>query len=568
MSTLLEQASLIMIPSGYKEDVVYSVIPENGNGDLSFTRASDGTRINSAGLVEVCPWNLVQQSETIGTSPWLTNGATLTSGQTDPNGGTTAIKVQLASGGNNYVYQGIPLTNPINIVSAYLRADSATTIGFSMGGSTANAVNLTTTWQLFTFSSTDTSGGIIFDNYFGPSPTQQAKTFYIWHPQLNIGSTAKPYFPTTDRLNVPRLTYQNGGGGCPSLLLEKQSTNLFSYSEQLDNAYWTPLQLTVTANNTTSPDGTQNADKFTEDAVSGVHLFYNNSSVTSASTSTASIFYKKGTRRYFAIKLQIGSNSYTQVFDADGLTTGSNSSNGLTSVSTSIVSMGNGWVRASVTGTDPSASTACYIICSLSNSATPTFDSGNFNPSYLGSSSEYGFFYGAQMEASSYPTSYIPTTSASATRVADVCTKSGIGALIGGTSGTVFFDIKTNPVLSSANYKQFCYYFTSGGAQSYMYLDSNNLITTNINWGSLFFSATPFVANTRYKVALVYAPNDFALYVNGVSVATASSGTPLNNVDMQIGQINGSEMCEFVFNQYTHFPSRLTNAELATLTTI
>jgi hypothetical protein len=183
-------------------------------------------------------------------------------------------------------------------------------------------------------------------------------------------------------------------------------------------------------------------------------------------------------------------------------------------------------------------------------------------------STGYGYYWGAQLEASSYPTSYIPTTSASATRVADVCTKTGIGALIGGTSGTVFFDIKTNPTLSSANYKQFCYYFTSGGAQSYMYLNSANQLSTNSNWGSFVFSATPLVANTRYKVALVYAPNDFALYVNGVSVATASSGTPLNNADITIGQFNGSEMCEFVFNQYTHFPSRLTNAELVSLTTI
>ena len=167
----------------------------------------------------------------------------------------------------------------------------------------------------------------------------------------------------------------------------------------------------------------------------------------------------------------------------------------------------------------------------------------------------------------SYATSYISTTSSSATRVADICTKNGIGALIGGTSGTVFFDITTNPVLSSANYKQFCYYLDSSAAQSYMFLNNSNQIVTNSNWGSLSY-ATAFQPNTRYKVALVYAPNDFALYVNGVSVATASSGTPKDNVDLQIGQFNGTEMCEFVFNQYTHFPSRLTNAELVSLTTI
>ena len=67
---LLDQASLVMIPSGYKEDVVYSQIPTNGNGDLSFTRASNGTRINSAGLVEVCPWNLLTYSEQFDNAAW------------------------------------------------------------------------------------------------------------------------------------------------------------------------------------------------------------------------------------------------------------------------------------------------------------------------------------------------------------------------------------------------------------------------------------------------------------------------------------------------------------------
>ena len=63
MSNLLSQASLVMIPSGYKEDVVYSAVPTNGSGDLSFTRASNGTRVNSAGLVEVVAWNLASYSE-------------------------------------------------------------------------------------------------------------------------------------------------------------------------------------------------------------------------------------------------------------------------------------------------------------------------------------------------------------------------------------------------------------------------------------------------------------------------------------------------------------------------
>ena len=70
MSDLLNSASLVMIPSGYKEDVVYSQIPTDGSGDMAFTRASNGTRVNSAGLVEVTPWNLVEYSEDFTNGFW------------------------------------------------------------------------------------------------------------------------------------------------------------------------------------------------------------------------------------------------------------------------------------------------------------------------------------------------------------------------------------------------------------------------------------------------------------------------------------------------------------------
>ena len=93
MSTLLEQASLVLIPSGYKEDTVYSVIPSNGSGDMSFTRASDGTRINSDGLVEVTPWNLLTYSEDFSNGAWIKTNATIVANDAiAPNGTTTADK--------------------------------------------------------------------------------------------------------------------------------------------------------------------------------------------------------------------------------------------------------------------------------------------------------------------------------------------------------------------------------------------------------------------------------------------------------------------------------------------
>jgi hypothetical protein len=61
--SLLDTASLLLTPNAYKEGKLYSVIPSDGSGDFTFTRATTATRVNSAGLVELVPYNLLQRSE-------------------------------------------------------------------------------------------------------------------------------------------------------------------------------------------------------------------------------------------------------------------------------------------------------------------------------------------------------------------------------------------------------------------------------------------------------------------------------------------------------------------------
>ena len=291
MSNLLSQASLVMIPSGYKEDVVYSAVPTNGNGDLSFTRASNGTRINSAGLVEVCPWNLITYSEEFNnggkTLVYATIGADVT---TAPNGTTTADSL-IEDNSNNlhavynfgaltyvagiyslscYVKKGtrdwvrVQLYDGTNNPSVYANVNTGV-LGTIGGGATATIESIGNGWYRISISATmlSASGGWAIysatsDGGTTYTGTNGATALYLWGLQINIGSTAKPYFPTTDRLNVPRLTYQNGGGGCPSLLLEKQSTNSAFPSE--DFSGYTGSGATIVTNQATSPDGTTNAD--------------------------------------------------------------------------------------------------------------------------------------------------------------------------------------------------------------------------------------------------------------------------------------------------------------------
>ena len=536
MSTLLEQASLVMIPSGYKEDVVYSQIPTDGSGDLSFTRASNGTRINSAGLVEVCPWNLLENTDTF--SSWNLEGGTLTSGFTAPDGSSTAYKYVQIPGGGLYSGSG-GVTADVKFAQVWIKSVSggSITCNISDGAAFFGTLNVTGEWQLFTAPYTANSriGLYLYS-------ISNASGIYVWHPQVNIGSTAKPYFPTTDRLNVPRLTYQNGGGGCPSLLLEKQSTNICLYSQDISNtsgSYWgdgsSGGTATLTANYAISPDGTQNATRVQLNQGSLYAVWQQVIGTTSGVSYTYSIW----------MKAVSGTPTIMWVYD------GTANQN---------ITLTNDWVRYTWTFTAGTVMIGRF---------------GVWDNVWGTSSTADILAWGAQLEQSSYPTSYIPTTSSSATRVADVCYKTGISSLIGQSEGVIFFDgyfgnetdemyaFIQNSLGSSTTSSMYLIKSSSGiKFQSY---DSSTTLQWEIQGGS-------YTIGQRIKIAGAYKANDIVLYVNGVQIGTDTSATIPTCTALQIGVYPASPTANFQYNgkvnQAILFPTRLTNAELASLTTI
>ncbi len=576
--SLLDTASLIVTPNGYKEGKLYSIIPSDGSGDMSVTRATTATRVNSAGLVELVPYNLFSYSEKFDNAAWnKINISNVTTGITDPNGGTTGVRMTSFAGFNGIVTQDIATNiGSTYVVTIWIKGATSGVINLNHGGavlSPQNNISYTTQWQEFQYSFVADSNttAILLGAFFTWSSGQAIDFTFA---QAVEGSTAKDYQKTETRLNIPRLDYSNGT--CPSLLVEPQRTNLVKYSSSFDNAEWDKGGVTIVANNVTSPDGTQNADKVTEDSSNGNHLFYN-ITPPSTTTATASVFYKKGTRQFFSIKIQIGGNSYTQVFDADNLTATSNSSNGLTSVSNTITDFGNGWVRATLSGTNPAGAGDTYVIYSLSNSATPTFDSGNKNPTYQGSTSEYGYFWGAQIEVGSYSTSYIPTTSESVTRNADVISKTGISSLIGQTEGTLFVDeIYDSNAKNNGGLDDTLISLTDG--------TSNNLISI-FHYGGGVGTILLFIrlSNTTqvaistsastsgaYKIALAYKNNDVVGYVNGVQIGTDTSATiPATSAVVFYDPVTTNSATKTInIKAAALWKTRLTNAQLATLTTL
>ena len=554
MSTLLEQASLVMIPSGYKEDVVYSQIPTNGNGDLSFTRASNGTRVNSAGLVEVCPWNDVEYSEDFTNAFWDKTGTITADAGVAPNGTTTADK--LAAGTSNLIRKPMPTiagqtyTGSVYIKSANAGQSASLRLNMSIGQSTpAVSIPITTTdeWQRFTATYTTTDTTTFFQigewSTLGYGPTND---ILIWGAQLNIGATAKPYFPTTDRLNVPRLTYQNGGGGCPSLLLEKQSTNLLSYSEDFGNAYWLKFNGTISTNTTTSPDGTQNADSLVSDSGQYGVLFIS-AQFTVGQNVTLSIFAKANTSSTIRLGTTDAGVDYSGVFNlSNGTITSS------TGVTSSIQSMGNGWYR-------------CIVNRTMAGNANMFAVEQEAGKSL--------YIWGAQAEVSSYPTSYIPTTNASATRVKDNCVKTGVSSLIGQSEGTVFVEFKMN----GQSFGEDIYSNNKNLTGSIsIQVAINGQLAGFICYSGSFIQIASSTGTIQigqtYKVAIAYKTGDSALYLNGVQIGTSTAAfaftTTLSEIDIANDAVFFANLNSKNINEVVQFKTRLTNAELASLTTI
>jgi hypothetical protein len=566
MGTLLDLASLVVVPSGYKEDKIYSVVPTDGSGDLDFTRASNATRVNSAGLIEKVRTNINTYSEDFtATGGWgALFGATITRTAnygTAPDGTTTSTRIVFSSGSQIYSKTISGLTGNIGTFSLWIKGTAGETIAITYGGISDKLVTLGSGWTRFNTDGNSATNNTIYINTF---LSATARDIEVWGGQVEFGDIATDYIPTTTAAvsvgmtaNVPRLDYL--GSSCPSLLLEPQRTNLVTFSEQFDNAAWTQ-NATVTANSTISPSGYQDADTLTDST--GAFLDVRRSFTITASTAyTFSIFVKKTTgalTNYAGVGFSAGGGVETgyAIFNTTtGVVNFADVAGGFV-LSAKSTSYGD-YYRFEMTFTTGQTSLIVLIYPALSqNGTTLSSDAQGSN-----------VFWGAQLEAGNYATSYIPSLSTSVTRVADAASKTGISSLIGQTEGTIFLDLdftninSTQVILSlhdSANNKRL-----------EIWANNNNIYgfiggSVNITVGS----AT--ILNGKHKIALAYKQSgDHAFYVDGVQIGTSSTAYTIAaltalSYDYWATGFNPTAG----INQTLLFKIRLSNTELAQLTTI
>jgi hypothetical protein len=597
--SLLTTASLVITPNAGDEGTLYSVIPSDGSGDMSVVRATTATRVNSAGLVELVPYNLVTWSEQIDNADWLkSNSPTITTNiAIAPNGTMTADGIQSPSGTNyKVIYQTKTIApNSTLTYSLYVKKETSETnfggIGMYLSGGsiksfyviinavtgtlvlTANSITPTLQvvdagayWRIITTVIDDGNNTSVIAEYYATISTNgtslapaSGSVRTLWGFQLNEG-TLKPYQKTETRLNIPRLDYSNGT--CPSLLVEPQRTNIFTYSEQFDNLSWNKQNCTITANTLTSPSGILNADSLiassgTSSAV-GLYIL----ELTSA-PKNFSFFAKKGNKDW-AVLLGYNGNNNVWFNVANGTigTIGSNF------INAQIEDFGNGWYRCSAT-LNSSVAILPNIGLYVSNSDNSLSCTGDGTTTSI-------YLWGAQLEAGSYPTSYIPTTSASVTRNADVVSKTGISSLIGQTEGTMFYD----GYFGNNNSEVYLFLQKSGSTivDDSMYIQKQ--FGNQIRFNS-FLSSTNQVAITggsfsigdRIKIAASYKNNDFVMYINGVQIGTDTSATPPTCANLHLATFAGDPTNEvYIANKGVNasalWKTRLTNTQLQTLTSI
>jgi hypothetical protein len=231
--------------------------------------------------------------------------------------------------------------------------------------------------------------------------------------------------------DVARLTH-NSSGTRLGLLVEQSRTNNLQRSEAFDNAYWTKAGLLAfgsgsTADAATAPDNATTADLITESSGGNNHnVLRTHGTFNAGTTWTWSCFIKKpaSNGRDFATLTLNGAGGHNLVrsFDlTDGTSTqnsqvGANFTNGTGGSE----DYGNGWYRCwiQVTIGASNVTTASAIAC-ISNSETPTLFAGAY-PNYSGDGVSGILLWGAQLEEGEKPTAYIPTTTASVTRSADL----------------------------------------------------------------------------------------------------------------------------------------------------
>ena len=364
--------------------------------------------------------------------------------------------------------------------------------------------------------------------------------------------------------NISRLDYPLIDGvqkGCPHHILEPARTNVVTYSEDFSNASWIKANTSISSNETISPDGTLNSDKLIVNNGSDLssisnYVLYQLTKAASAIQYTYSIFVKEDGLNRINIIAQgdsLSNNASATFSVSDGLiTTDAISAGSFSNASASVINYGNDFYRLNLTFTTNTDTN--LLIRNIPTDSTLSVGNGTSGI----------YIYGAQLEAGSFPTSYIPTNgeSGGVTRSAETANGAGNSTTFNDSEGVLMLETKLLTELGndsmislssvSDDEVRFRFYTSGvvlvkvGNAQpsyDYLFTDNTKLL---IKWGN----------------------GSFNLFVNGFNVLTSTYSIAPSGIN----QLNFSHYnyTSYPFygntKQLQYFDSALADTQLEQLT--
>ena len=377
--------------------------------------------------------------------------------------------------------------------------------------------------------------------------------------------------------NQPRFDYDPVTGECKGLLIEESRTNSLTYSSDFSQSVWTKTRSNILSNAAIAPDGTNTAFKLYNDTtVNASHRLTSTAIVTAGlALPTGSIFVKAAEySRVLMSVIRDNGTAFAGLEVAFDLKTGTIITNlGYSGVTGRIEPYGNGWYRISVIST-VAATTNYAIRINLLNvflSSAGTYSGDNTSGIYV---------WGAQLEAGSFPTSYIPTTASIVPRSADNAQMTGtnFSSWYNSSEGTLF--VVASPSTNGA-YSGFIYLLGTDFNNGITYLrqsdyqpvfrirsgqrdEYSKAINGAVGFGQIWTNAIAL------KSAISFKTNDFNSFVSGVPItgSRATAGTlPTFTGPLYLGGLNaGSNSLNGTISRLTYYPRALKPNQLQYLT--
>ena len=555
---------------------------------ITFTRASTATYYDGV-TNAVAEQNLILYSQDLSNAAWIKTSSTVTANSVVAPDGTTTANTLTASSTATTVCVGQGIQNIVGqTISVYAKAGTSSFLGVqvynsaswayfnlstgavaSSSGCTASIVSVGNSWYRCIIANTingalnvliagkDADPGVA---PYGNGNMTSGNTLYLWGFQIETRSAVTAYNVTTTAAitnyipvlqtaasGVARLDYNPMTGESLGLLIEESRVNLLTYSSNSQgwatNSNTTPALANAQG---IAPDGTNTAINIPYGATG----FAQNNITVPADTNTYTYsFYAKsitgvGVIGAVTMGLAGGSTFSGTIFNFSTQVTGS----GWTATN-----VGNGWYRISRSFVNTNVTTFVNRLDTTSTTATSVL------------------FWGAQLEAGAFATSYIPTVASQVTRAADAASMTGtnFSSWYNVGQGTVYGEARTTYTQDGGGVGILSIRSTSDNAWGIginpNLSGSASSVRTNAVTQAIFYATQ--TSGVYHKVSLSAANNNITYTNDGLAIQSVLAGvTPIVDT-LYIGQNRAGIVGSLNIKRITYYPVALTSTQLVALTT-